>query len=386
MLTILSVAIFFATFALSLSVALGYRRILRLEDISPALLTTNTHIPKVSLIVAALNEADTIEPALLSLLAIDYPALEIIVINDRSTDATFEIITRVAAQYPQLKVLHIDKLPDGWLGKNHALFCGAQQASGDYLVFTDADVHFDKTSIARAVHYCEAHQLDHLTLILNLLAKPALLRMMLLSFTFTMLMRFKPWLVAKSRRHFIGMGGFNMVKRSAYQHTGGHKSLATAVIDDVMLGKLIKQQGFKQDVLSAGDLLKIEWYPTAGAMVKGLQKNMFAAFNFQVLLLTAASCSYLLFRLWPWIGLVIVPGASRWLNLLTLIITLASYVDISRHFRWGLTPLFFLPVVSLVEVYIWWRSCLLVLRRGGVEWRGTFYPIRALKQHKLGLW
>src|SRR5512133_478831 len=142
----LSLAAFIAVTLSALEVALGWRRIRHLKDVA---VPPGSPQPRVSLIVSALNEAATIEPALRSLLAIDYPDLELIVINDRSTDATPAIIERVAADAPRMRVVHLRELPSGWLGKNHALHQGAAIATGDYLLFTDADAVFAPSAVAR---------------------------------------------------------------------------------------------------------------------------------------------------------------------------------------------------------------------------------------------
>ncbi len=105
--------------------------------------------PVVSIIVPARNEADSIEEALKSVLALDYPNKEIIVINDRSTDATGEILARLAQEYPELQLITIDRLPSGWLGKNHALQRGAVSASGELLLFTDADIIMQPSLLRR---------------------------------------------------------------------------------------------------------------------------------------------------------------------------------------------------------------------------------------------
>jgi cellulose synthase/poly-beta-1,6-N-acetylglucosamine synthase-like glycosyltransferase len=121
--------------------------------------------PRVSIIVPARNEAPHVEAALRSVLNLDYPNYEVFVVNDRSTDATGEIIDRIAASHPgapPLHVLHITDLPPGWLGKPHAMWLSAQQAAGDWLLFTDADVSFRPDCLRRAIAYAERERADHL--------------------------------------------------------------------------------------------------------------------------------------------------------------------------------------------------------------------------------
>ncbi len=114
----------------------------KLASLSALQLDTPAQWPTVSVLVPAKNEEDTLFAAMQSLLQVDYPALEIILINDRSTDRTGEIIERLALLDSRVRQIHIDHLPDGWLGKVHALHQGIDVSSGEWLLFTDADIHF----------------------------------------------------------------------------------------------------------------------------------------------------------------------------------------------------------------------------------------------------
>jgi glycosyltransferase involved in cell wall biosynthesis len=341
--------------------------------------------PRVSLIVSALNEAATIAPALQSLLAIDYPDLEIIVINDRSTDATPAIIGQVAAGAPRMRVVHVKELPAGWLGKNHALYQGAAIASGDYLLFTDADAVFAPSAVSRAVAYCNAHAVDHLTLFFDLQARSSLLRLLVISFGAGFMARFKPWKVATSPRHFVGVGGFNLLRRSAYEGIGGHAAMPLAVLDDMELGRRIKTGGYTQHALSGVDMVAIEWYRSTPDLVRGLEKNAFSGFDYRLLTLVAVTLLMLATRVWPWIALLLTRGPVWWLNLGAVGATLALYADLLHARKWSMRCLVFAPVVPLIEIATWWRACLLAMYRGGIAWRGTHYRLSELKRAHGGL-
>ena len=131
----------------------GLLRPRALRDVPP--LPKDVNAPLVSIIVPARDEADAIEPALRSMLALDYANYEVIAIDDRSIDGTGEIVDRLAAEDPRCRVLHIRTLPAGWLGKNHANWLGAREARGEYLLFTDGDVFF-APEIAPAGHRRDA--------------------------------------------------------------------------------------------------------------------------------------------------------------------------------------------------------------------------------------
>ena len=378
----LSLAAFIAVAFSSLEVALGWRRIRHLKNVA---VPSGALQPRVSLIVSALDEAATIEPALRSLLAIDYPDLEIIVINDRSTDGTPGIIERVAAGEQRMRVVHVSELPAGWLGKNHALHRGAAIASGDYLLFTDADAVFAPSAVSRAVAYCTAHAVDHLTLFFDLQARSGLLRLMVVSFGAAFMARFKPWKVAVSARHFVGVGGFNLLRRSAYEGTGGHAAMPLAVLDDMELGRRIKTHGYTQHVLSGVEMVSIEWYRSTPDLVRGLEKNVFSGFDYRLGTLAGVTLLMLAVRVWPWLALLVTGGAAWWINLATICATLALYVDLLHARQWRLRCLVFAPVVPLMEIAIWWRACLLAVFRGGIAWRGTHYRLSELKRAHGGL-
>jgi glycosyltransferase involved in cell wall biosynthesis len=376
----LSLAILLATVFFSMQVALGARKIAQLKDVPHF---QGEGLPKVSVIVSALNEAETISPALQSILSLEYPNLEVIAIDDRSTDATGSILDSMAKASPILHVLHISELPSGWLGKNHALHQGALLATGEYLLFTDADVMFESTAIGRAVNYCEKERADHLTLLFDVVAKTALLSMLVLSFSANFMARFKPWKVATSDMHFLGAGGFNLVRRNAYLKAGGHAAISMAVLDDMMLGKLIKSHGFRQRVLYGQAMVGVEWYRSTREMIRGLQKNAFAAFDFQIGQLLAVTLLMLAFRVWPWAALFLSSGYIWWASLATVLISTLLYVDLIRSSGWNYRCLVFMPIVSLVELGIWWRGSIKTLMQGGIEWRGTYYSLQQLKQIRL---
>src|SRR2546423_821839 len=134
----------------------------RLADLSP---DGAGLMPPLSVVVPALNEEATVEAAMRTLLALDYPDLEIIGVDDRSTDETGAILDRLAAEDARLRVTHVRELPPGWLGKNHALHVGSAVARGEWILFTDADVHFERDALRRAVRYAVYRRLDHLVVV-----------------------------------------------------------------------------------------------------------------------------------------------------------------------------------------------------------------------------
>ena len=374
-LALLSLLSLLATLFGCIEVTIGGLRLRALRDMAAL---PDAELPRLSIVLSALDEAETIVPALQSMLALDYPALEIIVINDRSTDATPQLLERLAAQDARLKVLHVHALPAGWLGKNHALHLGAARAAGDYLLFTDADVVFHPQALRRAVSHCRRERLDHLTVFPDVVAPGGLLAMLMLNFGINFMLRFKPWKIRESSGHFLGMGAFNLVRAEAYRAAGGHAALRMQVLDDLMLGKLMKRCGHAQDVLIGRGMLSIAWYRNAGQMFRGLEKNFFAGFDYRLSLLVAATL-LLGVRIWPWIGLLATDGVAWWMNAAGVAVLAAWFAGAAITAGLTLRCLLYLPVVDVISLAMLWRACLLTLRRGGIVWRGTFYPLAELR-------
>jgi cellulose synthase/poly-beta-1,6-N-acetylglucosamine synthase-like glycosyltransferase len=241
--------------------------------------------PRVSIIVPARNEELHIEQSLLQLLQLDYPNYEVIAVNDRSIDLTGEIMDRVATlpeAHRRLRVVHIPELPEKWLGKVHAMWTGARQATGEWLLFTDADVLFKPESLNRAVAYAQLEHADHLVLFPRMVMHSAGERMMVAFFQTLFVFGHRPWKVSdpKTKDH-IGVGAFNLVRRGVYEAIGTFEALRFEVLDDMKLGKLVKTGGYAQRNVYGLDLISLRWTKGAMGMVDNLTKNSFAIMSFQ---------------------------------------------------------------------------------------------------------
>jgi glycosyltransferase involved in cell wall biosynthesis len=338
--------------------------------------------PRLSLIVPALNEAETLEAAVQSMLRQDYPNLEILLINDRSTDATGDVMERLAGRDSRIRVIHIASLPDGWLGKNHALYVGARQASGDWLLFADADVHFDPTTFRRAVAYAAREQLDHLTLVPDLTARRFWLRSWVAFFQMAFITYQRPLLANDpSSPVGVGIGAFNLVRRPAYEGMGTHAAISLRPDDDLRLGQRLKLMGYRQRVLDGSGLLRVEWYPSLWEAIQGLEKNVFAGLNYNlavavwVLLLMAAV------MIWPFCALFLVKGPAFWWYVATAALQLVTFVLANGN--QGLRALALAPTLPVGAVLFGFtvaRSTWLAVKRGGISWRGTFYSLGELRR------
>ena len=365
--------------------------------------------PRVSIIVPARNEEGAVEQALRSLLALDYDNYEVIAVNDRSTDRTGEIMERVARELivhsesqkphlwqnrpevghplrvrtssPSLRVIHHTELPPGWLGKTHAMWTASNQASGEWLLFTDADVLFKPDSLRRALAYAEAEAADHVVLFPRMIMKRPGEYMMIAFFQTMFMFGHRPWKVADpSTDDHMGVGAFNLVRRHVYQAVGTYEALRMEVLDDMKLGKVVKKKGFRQRNVFGGDLISIRWGRGAFGIVNNLTKNFFAILSFQWWR-TLLSAFGLAFINWgPFLGLWLAPGWARLpfgiaLGSLTLI-----YVGMS--WRSSVPPYYVLlhPVSTGMFTYTLLRSMFLTLWNDGIVWRGTKYPLEELRK------
>lgn len=337
--------------------------------------------PSVSVIVAARNESSHIEPSLRSLIQVDYPNLEIIAIDDRSTDGTGEIMDRLALRSPCLHIIHISNLPEGWLGKCHALHRGKQSSAGDLLLFTDGDVMFAPETLRLAVRYLTTKGLDHLVLLPGFPQRGYWENALKTFFAMAFILGMRVWAVSKTSRHvYAGVGAFNLVRRAAYDGVGGHASLRMDVIDDVMLGKRLKQHGYRQDVLIAAHLLELEWLEGVRGFIRGLEKNAFASLRYSIAFLILVTLVFAIFYAVPYLGIVIFHDFRIWGYIAATIAMHAIFGIHASNYRngWRLTAS--LPAVALIYLWTFWRSAAVTLRQGGIQWRETFYSLKALKR------
>ena len=340
--------------------------------------------PRVSVVIAARDEAAGIERALDSLLAQDYPDYEVIAVDDRSGDATPQILARKAAGSGRLRVVRIAELPAGWLGKNHALESGARAASGTLIIFADADVVMGPDVISRAVSHLLAARRDHVTITPEVAVPDLALGMFMGVFTMFFSLYARPWKAADPQSScFIGIGAFNLVRAEVYRAVGGHSRIAMRPDDDIKLGKIIKDAGYAQEMLFGRGLMSVEWYPSLGALARGLEKNSLAGVDYSVAAMLVGTLAQLVFFVWPFAALAVTTGAALALNAAACAVLLATYVATAHLVgapRWYAVGF---PLMALIFVAILWRATFITLRDGGITWRGTRYPLAALKANRV---
>ncbi len=314
-------------------------------------------------------------------MALDYANFEVIAVNDRSEDATASILQAAALRDARLKVVQVTSLPAGWLGKPHGLQQAFEHSSGEWLVFTDADVHFEADALRLAITLAEEKHWDHLTLLCHAEMFTVGEKIAMTFFALAFLMSFRPWRVSDPRSNtYVGVGAFQLIRRSAYEKMGTHRRLAMEVVDDVKLGKLVKAAGFRSGIAKSGRTVSVHWHAGVGNIVRGTTKNFFAAMGFRLWVAGGQVAGILLAFVLPWVALPFVHGWARIFAAVAIVLPVLGQAGAAMEF--DESPLYAVtqPFGALIFVWMVVRSTFVTLRQGGIYWRGTFYAIEELKR------
>lgn len=370
------IALFWTTYGLK--VAYGDLRLPWLKKFAPA---PDADCPKLSVIFAARDEEEKLPAALATLVAIDYPNLEIVAVDDRSTDSTAQILDDFAANHAQLKVVHIRELPKGWLGKPHALQCGYEASGGELLVFTDADVKFRPDALRRVVALFRERNLDHLALLGDVERSNFWDTVLISFFSLGFQLATDPHNVSNpSSRSYVGVGAFQMLRRAAYEGSGTHRRLAMEVVDDMKLGKIAKMSGFRSGVAVATGYISVAWHLGLNNLVRGVEKNFFAGAQFRISVALAQIIGLIVMNVLPFAGLLLGHGWIQIFAAISVLIGVCFHLGVDMVM--GVSPLYCLtlPLGATIFAYMILRSTIVTLRQGGIVWRGTFYPLDELRR------
>jgi len=365
-------------FAMTLGAWFHSRWARRLPALPDSPTASDQHPVRCSIVLAARNEEARIENTIRHLLRQSGVQVEVIAVDDRSTDRTSEILRRLAAEDARVRVTRVDALPDGWLGKCHACHVGAGMATGEWIPFTDADCWMKPDVIARALSVAQREGVDHITLTPGVLPETAGARAWHLAF----LMSMANWISGVNRdqpKKYLGIGAFNLVRRAAYRECGGYESLRLTVLDDVKLGLLLRRAGKRTRAFIGGDDVECHWGTTVGAMIKIMEKNYFAAIEYRLAAALALGIGGPL--LWgvailgPFTGTV--AGMSAGLALLSLMLPAGIF---ARRLGWSFEGAALTPFIYPALFYAMLNSTVVTVRQGGIRWRDTFYPLNVLRR------
>jgi glycosyltransferase involved in cell wall biosynthesis len=370
-------------FVQSIRSGIGVMRLPRIEQIPPL---STENCPRVSIIFAARDEARKLPAALETMLSLDYPDYEVIAVDDRSADATGRIMDEFAAKNLLLRVIHISSLPSGWLGKPHALDQGYQLATGSWIVFTDADVHFAHDVLRRVMYLALDQRLDHLTLITRMQMDGFWERVAITYFGMAFSLGTEVWRTSDPRSSsYTGVGAFQLIRKDAYEKIGGHRRLAMEVVDDMKLGKIVKLGGFSSQVGLASQHVSVHWQHGLKNVIKGTTKNFFAVSGFRVWWVGFHVLGILLASIFPWVALICLLARGNHSAALVFA-AIAVATPLIMHtviaIRAKISPLYGLthPIGAIIFAWMVVRSTIVTLWQGGVVWRDTFYPLDELRR------
>ena len=330
--------------------------------------------PAVSVIVPIHNGGDKLDGALRSLCEMDYPALHIVAVNDRSIDKTAEVLTHLSKQYAHLSVITVDQCPEAWLGKVYALHQGIQNAKGDYFLLTDADVVFDTSLLKRVMNHVIEHDIQQFSVLPQVVVKGFWFRVTMLAQS----LLFAGGMVMN--RGVIGIGAFNLVSKTAVEKIGGMAAIALAPVDDFQLSKEVqKRQCGRQGIGDAGGMLQVEWYSSLREMVNGLEKNTFAFLGFSLLRAVMSLSATALVFLLPIIGMLFLSGSAFTIAVLIYVLTIGIAINQARKLPIPIGYGVLYPVGIMIALWIAIRAIVVCMVRGGIHWGGKFYPLRQLR-------
>ncbi len=371
----------FATLALTGVAAVTIVNALTFPRLDQAPLTTT--YPRVSVLIPARNEVLTLPQTLSQLLNQRYPDFEILVLDDDSSDGTAEAARAAGGGDPRLRVMTGQPLPEGWLGKNWACHQLSRVATGEILLFTDADVFWSHDALKRIVGEMEARQSDLQTVWPTQITHSWSERLVVPLIAFAIIgylpllaVHHLPWPVFAA-----AMGQCLAFRRVAYAAIGGHAAVRDSVIEDVALAKRIKKLSqhpvhgrLKLRAADGGNVLSCRMYRTWAEVRDGFAKNLLAGHGDSILWLLLSWAFHWLLWFLPWIWLA--TGAflpTRWwptwpLLLVTLGVAVRAMTAAVTQQRISdalLMPVSVLLMAVIAAKAIWWR-----LRYGGPEWRG----------------
>jgi hypothetical protein len=181
----------------------------------------------------------------------------------------------------------------------------------------------------------------------------------------------------------VGVGAFNLVRTEAYRAIGGHQRIALRPDDDIKLGQLLKRQGFRQRLVDGTGLLAVTWYPSLREMARGLEKNIYAGCDYRLGRFVLVVLSLLGLFLGPWVGVVLADGAAQGLfgGAAAIGLLMSLYTARRGVGRWHVALGMPVSVLILTALYI--RSVYLTLRRRGIMWRDSFYPLAELRRNRI---
>ena len=365
---------FFVIFALYfLLLSLSNIIWLRKSSLKPSM----KHGNKVSVLIPARDEEFNIARCLESLLIQTYANYEILILDDQSTDETWNIISDYARRYPDLvKAKKGAPLPaDGWTGKAHAMQQLSEVATGDYFLYTDADTTHNKNSVAWAVTNIERHCVDFLSGYVHHELNTFGERLIVPAMYIMTALILPLWLIPnmKSPGMSFAIGQFIMFKRDAFEAIGGFSNISTRISDDIFIVRELKKAGFRTIFLDIRKYVRCRMYEGYGASINGISKNIYDFLRYRPVFFAAALTVLILFTLLPLylLGVHLLSGdaLARSIKYGAMLFTLAWTLTLyDRGTKWWVPFLY--PLLFIHLLYMSWRSFGKAIGGRGIAWKG----------------
>ena len=346
---------------------------------------TLEHEPLVSVVIPARNEEHAIGRTVRALLAQTYRNLEIIVVDDQSSDGTAAVVGEIAATDPRLTLVHGEHPPSGWLGKPWALHQGSLRAKGELLFFVDADVFYAPPAVGAIVARMQKSGARLVTIFPNFEMRGFWENVGMTHLAFAGYVMVPTWFSNRTRHPSfgIGAGAGNLVQRDAYLEADGHVALHQAVVDDIALARLIRAAGGRTEVVRAEEMVSVRMYHGRRSIVEGFTKNAFTAFGGSLWFLPLIVAFLFVINVFPYALLVsalfhavrgMSPSPAEWLGCGAVALITIVRVILFARLRYRLDNAVFLhPVSALFIGYVYLRSAWFTGVRRQVLWRGRTY-------------
>lgn len=345
-------------------------------------------VPLISVCIPARNEERNIRRCVESALGQDYPRLEVIVLDDRSTDATPTLLQEIASRDPRLIPIHGSDLPAGWAGKPHALYQAAASARGKWLCFVDADTFLAPNALSSVLAKVRETEADMFTVMTRQILGSFWEKVVMPLVMTALSVGFSPRKVNDpKRRDAIANGQFIFIKRSVYDAVGGHESVKDQIVEDKAISEQVKWNGYRLVVADGSQVVSTRMYTSLAEMWEGWTKNIYLGLRdhpFMLLLgafgAALALIAALFLPVWPILGIIWYVNGGGWMAIGVLLQSLLVWIalisarahvahgmGISRWYAWT-TPLGAGVFAAMMLTSAW-----KVISGQGVTWRGRTY-------------
>ena len=350
--------------------------------------------PKVSIILPARNEEKFIEKCLNSLVEQDYDNYEIIAINDSSNDSTGDIIKKQSEKFPKVIFVDAKPKPDGWMGKNWACMEGYKRASGDLLLFTDADTTHTSSVISLAVSHLLSLKLDALTVIPRMLCLDRITKITLPMISTFLHTRFSALRVndtSKNTGYFFG--SFFIMKKSTYDSIGTHESVKSELVEDGALGRKVKESDFKMRMVRGEHLIDAVWARDSFTLWNALKRLMIPLYlqNAKIAVASFFGVLFLLFMPFPILGYSVIFSSDSSLVLFVISCIASSFVylggmlDATKGLDLKLRYSLFAPVGGFIVACGFLAGLIQAKSKTAVSWRGRTYHMKGQVQKSINV-